>query len=172
MKSELDYKEFKKRLTELTSKEKDFYFFTPYNSSGTPFCGIFDDSTFDLTRNSFWRHVKAIEIKGKYKQGDKGTTIVDYTRCQSKAMKIFSTVFFCIVFVAVNTFLFVFRDKIGYSAFFALNGFLGFGLLWAYGLNWVTKKIVNQRFKDEFEIGVVDEWEKLASSIVKNQSSD
>jgi hypothetical protein len=142
--------------------------FTPYNSSGTPFCGTFDDSTFNLTRNSFWRHVKSIEIKGQYRQEDNGSTIVDYTIGQSKFTRTLSTVFFCVVFVAINTFLFVFRDKVEYSAFFALNGFLGFGLLWAYGLNWVTKRIVNQRFKDELEIGVEDEWEKLANSIVKN----
>jgi hypothetical protein len=168
MKSELNYKEFKRRLTELTSKEKDFYLFTPYNSSGKPFCGTFDDSTFDLTRNSFWRHVKAIQIKGKYREVDNGYTEIDYTIGQSKFMRTFSIIFFCVVFLAINTFLFLFRDKVEYSAFFALNGFLGFGLIWAYGLTWVTKRIVNQRFKDEFEIGVEDEWEKLANSIAKN----
>jgi hypothetical protein len=168
MKSDLDYKELKRLLTELTTKEKDFYLFTPYNSSGTPFCGTFDDSTFDLTRNSFWRHVKLIQIKGKYRHDDNGSTIVDYSIGQSKFMRTFSIVFFCAVFVAINIFLFVFRDKVEYSVFFALNGFLGFGLLWAYGINWVTRRIVNQRFKDEFKIGVEDEWEKLANSIVKN----
>ena len=172
MKSELDYKEFKRRLAELTSKEKHFYLFTPYNSSGTPFCGTFDDSTFDLTRNSFWRHVKSIEIKGKYRPVDNRFTHVDYTIGLSKFTRIFTIILFCLVSVGINTFLIVFVDKFEYSAFFALNGFLGFGLLWAYGLTWVTKRIVNQRFKDEFQIGVEDEWEKRANSIVKNCSSD
>lgn len=167
MKSELEYKEFKRRLAELTSKEKVFYLFTPFNSSGTPFCGTFDDFTFDLTRNSIWRHVKSIEIKGKYKQLDNRFTDVDYTIGLSRFTRIFSIIFFCLVFVGINISLILFSDKFRYSAFFLLNGFLGFGLLWAYGLTWVTKRIVNQRFKDEFQIGVEDEWEKLANSIVK-----
>lgn len=168
MKSELDYKEFKRRLTELTSKEKELYLFAAYNTSGPRFCGTFDDSTFDLTRNSFWRHAKSIEIKGKYRQVDNGFTDVDYTIGLSKFTRIFSMIFFCLVFVCMNTFLIVFVDKFEYSAFFALNGFLGFGLLWAYLLTWVTKRIVNQRFKDEFQIGVEDEWKKLAKTIVGN----
>jgi hypothetical protein len=129
MKSELDYKEFKRRLTELTSKEKDFYLLTPYNSSGTPFCGTFDDSTFDLTRNSFWRHVKALQIKGEYRQVDNGSTEVNYTIGQSKFMRTFSISFFCAVIVAINTFLIVFRDKVEYSAFFCAEWFSGFWIV-------------------------------------------
>lgn len=79
MKSNLNRTEFKKRLAELTSKEKNFYFFTSYNFNGTPFCGVHDDKTFELTRNSFWQHVKAITIKGQYKQLDKDSTEVTYT---------------------------------------------------------------------------------------------
>lgn len=152
-------------MTDLTSKKEHFWWFTPYNSSGTPFCGTYDDSTFDLTLNSFWGPVRAIEIKGKFREADNGCTEVDYTIGQSKFIKTFSKVFFFIVLVATNSLLVVFRSKVEYPAFFALNGFLGFGLLWSYGINWVTKRMVNQRFKDEFEIGVADEFEKLAKGI-------
>ena len=89
MKSALEYKEFKRRLHELTSKEKEFYLLTPYNFSGRPFCGKFDDATFILTRNSLWTHVKAIEIKGEYKDGGNGSTAVDYTVGHSKFMRAF-----------------------------------------------------------------------------------
>jgi hypothetical protein len=95
--------------------------------------------------------------------------MVVYTIGQSKFMRTFSIIFFCGVVVALNSFLFVFRDKIEYSGFFALNGFLGFGLLLAFGLNWMTKRIVNQKFKDEFEIGVEDEWAKKTTDTSPHQ---
>jgi len=49
------------------------------------------------------------------------------------------------------------------TLFLTLNGFLIFGCLWVLTINWITKRIINQRFRDEFEIGMEDEWEKLAS---------
>ena len=48
-----------------------------------------------------------------------------------------------------------------------INGFMIFAGLWGLTINWLTKRIVNKRFKEEFEIGVVDEWEKLAASSSK-----
>jgi hypothetical protein len=53
------------------------------------------------------------------------------------------------------------------SSLLTINGFLAFGCLWVAIINWTTKRIVDQRFKEEFEIGVVDEWEKLAASSSK-----
>ncbi|HQQ97091.1 MAG TPA: hypothetical protein PLX35_07495 [Cyclobacteriaceae bacterium] len=172
MKSELNHKEFKRRLTDLTSKKEHFWWFTPYNSSGTPFCGTYDDSTFDLTLNSFWGPMRQFEIIGRYREADNGSTEIEYTIGRSKFMRTFLTIAFTIIFTAFNTVLIVFWDKVEYSGFFTLNGFLGFGVLWSCGINWVTKRIVNQRFKDEFEIGVEDKFEKLANGIVKNQSSE
>ena len=168
MKSNLNKKEFKKRLTELTSKEKDFYFITPYNSSGTPFCGTFDESTFDLTKNSFWRHVKTIQIKGEYREADNNSTEVTFEVGLSKFTRNFSFVFGGLIFIGINTFFVVIRDKVDISIFLTINGFLAFGCLLGLTTNWVTKKIVNQRFKEEFEIGVEDEWEKLADSNFKD----
>src|SRR5688572_12351414 len=78
MKSNLNKTEFKKRLTEIASAEKEFYLI-PYNFSGTPFCGTYDDSKFELTRNSLFIHVKAITIKGEYKELGNSSTKVLYT---------------------------------------------------------------------------------------------
>ncbi len=167
MKSNLNKKEFKRRLTELTSKEKDFYFITSYNSSGTMFCGTHDDQTFELTRNSFWRHVKVIIIKGEYKDADNNLTEVTYEVGLSKFTRNFLFVFAGLVFVAVNIFFLVVRDKVDPSVFLTINGFLAFGCLWGLTINWMTKKIVNQRFKEAFEIGIEEEWEKLARSNIK-----
>lgn len=169
MKSNLNKAEFKKRLTELTSKEKDLYFFTPYNSSGTPFCGTYDESTFELTRNSFWRATKTITIKGEYKELDKNATEVTYEVGWTKFMTNLFIAFISIAFVGINTVILINRDNFGFplqSVLLTFNGFLIFGCIWVRGVNWVLKKIVNQRFKVEFEIGVEDEWEKLASSNV------
>jgi len=169
MKSNLNKTEFKRRLTELTSKDKPFYILTPFNFSGTPFSGTFDDSKFDLTRNSFWLHVKAIEIKGEYRQSDNKITEVIYTVGISKFFRVFSFAFIGLGLVGFNTILFFNRDKIPVSVFLAVNGFFIFAYLWVLFVNWTTSKIVNQRFQQEFEIGIEDEWEKLARSAVEGQ---
>ena len=75
--SSLNKAEFKKRLTELTSPEKEFYLI-PYNFSGTPFCGTYGDATFELTRNSLFIHAKAITIKGEFRELDNRSTQVSY----------------------------------------------------------------------------------------------
>jgi hypothetical protein len=174
MKSNLNKREFKRRLTELTSKEKDFYLFTSYNSSGTPFCGDYNDKTFELTRNSFWRHVKNIVIKGEYKEWDKNSTEVTYTVGWTKFMKTLFIVFPILTFIGLNTVLIVISKNSDYSllSLLAINGFLAFGCLWVAIVNWTTKRIVDQRFKQEFEIGQEDEWEKLAASSSKGHSTD
>ncbi len=166
MKSNLNKTEFKRRLTELTSMEKPFYLLTPFNFSGKPFSGIFDDSKFGLTKNSFWTHVKAIEIKGEYRQSDNNTTEVIYTVGISRFFRIFSFMFFGLALIGFNTILFFNWDKVPISVFMTVNGFLIFACLWVLLVNWITSKIMNQRFQQEFEIGIEDEWEKLAGSSV------
>jgi hypothetical protein len=169
MKSNLSKTEFKRRLTQQTSKEKAFFLVTPFNFSGTAFCGTFDDSKFDLTRNSFWIHVKAIEIKGEYQQADNKTTEVIYTIGISKFFKQFSWTAFGLGIIAFNTILFVFRDRTPISTFLTINGFFVFAYLWFLTVNWITTRLVNQRFQNEFEIGIEDEWEKLARSTTEEQ---
>jgi hypothetical protein len=167
MKSHLNINEFKRRLTALTSKEKDFYFIISYNSSGTPFCGRYDDKTFDLTRNSFWRHVKFLIIKGEYKELNNNSTEVTYTIGWSKFVRNVFAVFTCIIFLGLNTVLLINADKYEYSfssLVLTVNGFLAFGCLWSAIVNLLTKRIVNQRFREEFEIGLEDEWERLATT--------
>jgi hypothetical protein len=155
MRSSLNKKEFNRRLAALTSKEKDFYFISPFNSSGTPFCGTYDDRTFELTRNSFWKHVKAIVIKGEYKDAENNSTEVIYELGWTKFMTNLFLVFICLIFLALNTFLIINREQANYSLLslsLTLNGFLLLGSLWIAIVNWVTKKIVNQRFKQEFRL--------------------
>lgn len=164
MKSNLGKKEFAKRLTDLTSKEKDFYLLTPYNSSGAPFCGEFNDTTFELRRNSFWRHVKAFVIKGQYKELDNNSTDVTYTIGLTKFMRNLTILFGCFSFVILNLTIIINRG--GFKEPFlpillTINGFMIFAGLWGLAMHWLTKRIVNERFKQEFEIGVVDEWEEL-----------
>src|SRR5258706_7412955 len=93
MKSQLTKRDFEKRLRELISPEKDFYLLTPYNFSGTPFCGTFDNSAFDLTRNSFWVHVKTFRIKGQFKDSDNLTEVV-YEVEQTKFTSHFTAIIF------------------------------------------------------------------------------
>ncbi|HND86136.1 MAG TPA: hypothetical protein PLU50_10025 [Pseudobdellovibrionaceae bacterium] len=173
MKSTLSQADFRKRLAQLTSKEKDIYFFTSYNWSGTPFCGKYDDNTFELTRNSHWGHVKAITIKGEYKGLDNNATEVIYTIGFTRFTRNMMVVFVCLAFIMFNTAIFYHRDTLKeslLSVFLTLNGILIFGGLWGLLMNWLAKRAINQRFKEEFEIGVVDEWERLAADAAKGIS--
>ena len=73
-------------------------------------------------------------------------------------------VFISVAFIGFNAII-ITREGLGFSmqsTLLTFNGFLIFACLWVKAVNWVLKKIVNQRFKEEFEIGVEDEWEKLA----------
>lgn len=155
MKSNLNKQDFKKRLAELTSKEDDFYFFTPYKFSGKPFCGAFDDDTFELTRNSFWRHVKAVVIKGEYKSLDENSCEVTYTIGLTRFMRNSGIVIFCFALVLFNLIIFINRNSF-YASFLStlltINGFYIFSGLVAFTMNELSKRVVNQRFKEEFEI--------------------
>ena len=167
MKSRLSKEEFKLRLTKLTSKDKDFSIFSSYNFSGTPFCGTYDDSKFELTRNSFWRHVKDLIIKGEYRELNGDSTEVTYTIGLTKFKRNLAIAFACFLFLIPNTIIILNQDHFGQTllpTLLKINAFLGFGCLSGIALTRMTKKIVNQRFKDEFEIDLEDEWEKLAAS--------
>jgi hypothetical protein len=170
MKSNLTKKEFKERLTELTSPEKDFYIITPYNSSGTPFCGTYTDTTFELTRNSFWRQVKAIKIKGEYKEHDNYSTEVTYKVSAPKFVGPFLYITFAVIFIAMNIILLINYENFDFLTILTSNAWLifisAFIFIYVLGFDWITKKIVDQRFREEFEIGIEDEWEKLAGSNV------
>jgi hypothetical protein len=159
--SSLSVADFRKRLTQLTSREKDLYFITPYNSSGTPFCGTHDNKSFSITRNSFWRHVKGIEIIGEYKALNINSTEVFYKIGIAKYLKNLSVAIFILLFIALNTVLFI-KSNTNIVDILKINGFLIFSFSFAIAINWITMRIVNQRFKEEFEIDIENEWEKLA----------
>jgi hypothetical protein len=139
-------------LRELTSEEKAVYLTTPYDFSKRPFSGTFDDTTFLLTLNSVWKHVKAIEISGAYNEADDNSTEVIFVVRLSRFNRYFSFFAAGLMFVSLNVFFFLFRDKVKDSVLLTLNGFLIVIWLWALAVNWVTRKVVSRRFKDEFDI--------------------
>ncbi len=126
MKSNLTKQEFKKRLKELTSSDEGFYLLTPYNLSGTPFCGTFNGRTFELTRNSHWRHVKNIIIKGEYGDSDKHSTKVTYEVGLSKTMKNLMKGFLIFSIILFNGFVLYSSDHFNLSIFLTINGFIIF----------------------------------------------
>src|SRR5258708_38383594 len=125
MKSNLTKQEFKKRLKELTSSEGGFYLLTPYNSSGTPFCGTFNETTFELTRNSYWRHVKNIIIKGEY-DSDKHSTKVNYEVGLSKTVRYLMKGFLICSLILFNGIVLYNSDSFNLSIFLTINGFIIF----------------------------------------------
>lgn len=150
--SELRISEFRKRLAESTSPDEEFYIFTPYNFSGAPFCGTFDDARFELSRNSFWRHVKAIRITGKYwaTEGDKTEVFVEIGL--SKAQRIWIGVFILVVFVSLNSIL-VFNPGLSdVHLTLTINGLLVVSALWWLLRERMIVKRISRRFNSEFEI--------------------
>ena len=154
MKSNLTKSEFKQRLAELTSVERPFYFITPYNFSGKPFCGKFTDSSFDLTRNSIWPSVSAIRIKGEYVRIGNDTTEVFYEVGLAKPLRFFILLFFGATLAGMNMVLIAMGGE--GKVILTFSGFWIFAGLWGMVLNWIITKIVNQRFQVEFEMVVLE----------------
>jgi hypothetical protein len=149
MKAKSNLKDFEKELKQLTTKES-FFFLTPLDFSGKPFCGSFDHSTFDLTRNSMWQHIRAISIKGSYRrEGD--VTEVEYEVGVDKFSRIFARVVFILLAVGLNIIVLV-SHRFDASDVIALNFFLLAAWLLLAMMNWISKKIVEERFETEFEI--------------------
>lgn len=162
MKSNLNINDFRNRLKELTSEEKASYIVTPYNSSKTPFCGTFDDTTFELTRNSIWRFIKGIVIEGQYKASDNDFTEVEYQLGRTRFTRNIFIAVNCLGFLGFNTFIFINQNRLElplHSILLTINGCLILGNLWALICYCILKKMINQRFREEFEIGIADEDE-------------
>lgn len=151
MKAKSSLRDFEKRLKELTDEESSFFFLTPFNFSGKPFCGTFDGTSFNLTRNSFWRHIKSISIKGNYKRLGTSTEI-EYTIDVSRFTRIFSIIFYILTLVGINIFFFFKRQQFDTTAVIGLNIFWLFGAVIAIVVTWIGKKIVKERFHTEFDI--------------------
>jgi hypothetical protein len=166
MKSTLTQYEFKERLEKLTAHGDGIYFFTPYDFSGKPFFGTYDDTKFQIRRNSFWRHVIAVEIKGEYKPSANNLTEVNYEVKLSKFGRYFTFIIGGLSFVFLNILLIIKGETFDIKTTMVINGFWGFAFLLGFFVNWITKKIVNQRFKEEFKIGIKDELDTHSESLI------
>jgi hypothetical protein len=152
MKSTLKKQEFQRRLEELTSEEKDF-FFIPYNFSGKPFCGTYDARTFDLARNSILSNVRMLRIKGEYKESEKTGTEVTYQIRRPKWMNYVLMILDALFFLGMLS-LIVFTDNYtNVKLILTLLGIFVFGNGWFWLVNKITRIMIDQRFKEEFEIG-------------------
>jgi hypothetical protein len=116
-----------------------------------------------------WRHVKNISIKGEYKKSEDNSTLVIYEVQVPRITMIILYSILGLLFIALNASL-AFDGPTDILIFVQGNGLLiivsCFLAGWVYGINRLTKGIVHQRFREEFEIGIEDEWEKLARSNV------
>lgn len=166
MKSTLSRQDFQKRLEELTSKEKDF-FFIPYDFSGKPFCGTYNASTFDLRRNSILSNVRMLRIKGEYKESERSGTEVTYQVGWPKWMSYFFVILNALIFLGIFLLVIFTNNQSNVKLIWTLLGIFAFGNGWVWLVNKITRSMIDQRFKDEFEIGVEDEWERLAQNILK-----
>ncbi|MBI3221100.1 MAG: hypothetical protein HYZ44_16430 [Bacteroidetes bacterium] len=166
MKSTLSKQDFQKRLEDLTSKEKDF-FFIPYDFSGKPFCGTYDANTFDLARNSILSNVRMLRIKGEFKESEKTGTDVTYQIRSPQWMNYLLVILNVLIFLGMLLLVVFTNNYNNVKLILTLSGVFVFGNGWVWLVNKITRSMINQRFKEEFEIGVEDEWERLARSASK-----
>lgn len=169
MKSKLTKAEFKERLA-LRTCVSDFTIFNLLGFSGKPFRGIFDDSTFALVRNSGWKNARVIEITGEYKASDDNFTEVTYDVGISKKSLILSYVGGVIMLAGITAIYFFDGDSMNASGALALTGFVVLCFLLQFVSHRITKKLVDQRFREEFEIGQEseeEEWERLAGTTLR-----
>lgn len=153
LRSELSIDKFEERLQQKTRKEKALIGFTSYNFSQEPFCGKFDESTFHLTKNTFWRHLKSIKIIGSYMMNDDKNTIVSYSVKVSKTASILFYLLFILMCVGINM-MFILKNVRDYQIYFVVNGWILFMLFFGLVFRRISKFIVNQKFKTVFEIDV------------------
>lgn len=154
MESTLSKTQFKQRLVEVTSSEEGAFFITSYNFSGTPFCGTHDDSSFVLTRNSFLVNVKSIVIEGAYTETHQKTTEVNYSLRLPRYQGVLYIILNVIAFFGINlAILWNSKTEIPWMILATANGFLIFMNLWGYVIHLISRRLVDQRFRDVFEIG-------------------
>ncbi|WP_456460794.1 hypothetical protein [Reichenbachiella sp.] len=153
LESDLSIDEFKARLKETTSPEKIFQLVTTYDFSHRPFCGKFDENTFHLKKNTFWRHLKSTTIIGKYsKNGDAGTSVL-YSVGLSKPATILFYLLFIIIIIGLNTLFFI-KNVRESEIYLMVNGWVLFMFLFGFFFCKISRFIVNQKFKTVFEIDV------------------
>ncbi len=148
--SKLSPEQFHERLTELTAFDQTISFFTRYGFSGKPFNGTFTNDTFELTKNSNWQHIKGILIKGTYKINSNNKTKIELEIETSNKLKIFIRILFILVLLIINTLLM--NSNFDSSKIFILNGWVIFMFLFGAIITKFSKFLVNQKFKNEFEV--------------------
>lgn len=105
-----------------------------------------------------------LRIKGEYKESERSGTEVTYQIGWPKWMSYFLAILNVLLFAGILL-LVIFTNNQGNVKFICtLLGILVFGNGWVWLVNKITRSMIDQRFKDEFEIGVEDEWERLTQN--------
>lgn len=151
---------FKEKLKEFTTKEPYFWFFTPKQLDGKPFCGKFDDSSFQLTSNSHFVYVKQIKIIGTYRKTNYNKTRLDFTIGLSKIDKILISIFLVLFFIMCNVAIISSfpKDENGetnyFISIFCANFVYSFIFLGVVFQIYIPIKNVKKKFYKYFEINV------------------
>ena len=155
MKSKLDITEFRNRLKENTKigspKLKiQLGFFSIFTDNSKYFYGNFDNSTFELIRNSNFLPYLYF-LKGKYKKEGKNLN-VNYGLEPVGKIRITYVKYFPIVALVMFNSIFYFDVKPPTEIYIIFNLFIVFAtILWRLNIKWQNKKL-ERKFNKIFEL--------------------
>ena len=155
MKSKIDITEFRNRLEDNTKigsiKLKiPLGFFSIFNNNSKYFYGKFDNSTFEVIKNSNFFPTFYF-LKGTYKNTEK-KLIVNYTIEPVGKLRIAWIKYFPIIALIITNCVFYFQVKPPLKIYIIFNGFIIFiSLISKLNIEWQNKKL-KRKFNKIFEI--------------------
>lgn len=108
-----------------------------------------------------------LRIKGEYKESERSGTEVTYQIGWPKWTSYFLVILDILLFVGIFLLVIFTNNQNNLKLIWTLLGIFAFGNGWVCLVNKITRSLIDQRFKDEFEIEVEDEWERLAQNTLK-----
>ena len=158
METRLTYKQFESRLTDLTRignptiMGTPFGIFTIFDLSGKPFYGKFDQSEFQLTRNTTFPLPTGYVVKGTYRKTESGHTKLDYEIRPIWFSYYWARFFPFFCFIFINGVLLFNLKTLQWDIVLTLNGFCALMSILAIGVDKVQKWRLEKRFQAEFEV--------------------
>lgn len=148
MKLSAEANHFPENLKNKVTDEPFFWFFTPKVFNDKPFTGKVDQSTFDLSLNSYFKSFKYMRIRGSYKKKLEDLYYIEYDIDIPKGIKIFSLIIYIFSFSFINIMIYQDTGKIEEFPNIIALAFL----LWYFLVNTILKIKNKKKFVNEFNL--------------------
>lgn len=127
-------KNFKLKLEKRTNEEASIWFFTPKILNDKPFCGKVENSTSNLSLNSFMPEQKVVSIKGTFKEIDENEFLVEFSVGISFLAKIWNISIFILALTFINFMDYKNKGNIGWIPNIAILSLALFGFIILYAI--------------------------------------